>query len=255
MHLFRRAATHYSNTPSLQKNLPGAATCMSILGKIGFRGRGGIEQRAHALDEIKTKVDNLFAAQPRSNGAALDGHGKGAQLFDAELSQLCQFGRQQLFKEALFFARDGGGAPNVLANVAAKRFFQIWNDAVPDAITQRSEILVRSVFAEFHSMRANVFVDLVAPDAEKRTDNHKIDTVNSARRNVAHGAESGGSRAAEQIEQESFDEIIGVMSKEDGATFLSLRDPGKEIIAGVARRGFNRPLLFRGKSADIFGFN
>ena len=97
----------------------------------------------------------------------------------------------------------------------------------------------------------NVFVDLGAPESEKRTNDGKIDIVDAAGGRFAHRAQAGGAGAAEQIHQESFDQIIGMMSEKNGATSLLSGDLGKERVTRFPRGRFDRHLLLRGKRADI----
>ena len=59
-----------------------------------------------------------------------------------------------------FVGGNNGCSPDVLADVAANDFFQIWNDTVANAVADRREIFVGRIFAKFQPMFAHVIVDL-----------------------------------------------------------------------------------------------
>ena len=62
-------------------------------------------------------------------------------------------------------------------------------------------------------MLSDIFVDFVPPDSEERTHNRKIDITNAAFGNLAHSGETGGASATEEIDEESFDEVIRVVGE------------------------------------------
>src|SRR5207249_4513427 len=152
-----------------------------------------------------------------------------------------------------FFAGDCSSPPNGRTNVSAKDFLQIRDDAMPNAVAERIKILVRCVLAKFDPMFAHINVDLFAPDTEKRPHNDKIDIVDPARCNLPHPAQACSSRAAKEIDQKSFDEVVGVMPKKDRFAFSASGSFSEKFVAGFARCGFDRDLLFRSQSADIRG--
>ena len=67
---------------------------------------------------------------------------------------------------------------------------------MPDAIAQRREIAIGSVFAKFQMIGFDIPIDLLAPDAEKRTSDRELDIVNAPRGNLAHSSKPGRPGAA-----------------------------------------------------------
>jgi len=100
-------------------------------------------------------------------------------------------------------------------------------------------------------MLANIFVDVGAPEAKKRADDGKIDIGNLAHCYSAHGAQARGSRAAKQIDQKCFDQIVGVMAQKNGLAFLAFRDSGEKRIPRRARSSLDRHFVFRSQHGDV----
>src|SRR5438477_113221 len=117
-----------------------------------------------------------------------------------------------------FFAGNRCRAPNALANISTEVLLQIRNDLPADAVAERRQILVRSIFAEFQPTLANVIVDFTSPDSEERAHDCKIDIFNAAFRNFSDRAKTGRSGTTKQVNQKSFDQIVGVMGEENCAT-------------------------------------
>src|SRR4029077_10539288 len=107
----------------------------------------------------------------------------------------------------LFIRSNHSCSPNVLADVAAKRFLQIRNDSMSNAVAQRREILVRSILTKSQPVLADVIVDLFAPDVKKRPHDRQVDAVDSPCENFPHRSKAGAAGAAKQINQKGFDQI------------------------------------------------
>ncbi len=85
------------------------------------------------------------------------------EVFATERSALVESGTS-LSIQFLFLGSNHCCSPNVLADVAAKRFFQIRNNTVANPIPHRREIFVGRVFAKFQPMFAHIVVDFSPPD-------------------------------------------------------------------------------------------
>src|ERR1700693_6064328 len=95
-----------------------------------------------------------------------------------------------------------------------------------NAIAQRCKSFVGSIFVKCQAMFTNIFVDLIPPNSKERAHDCKIDVVNTPDRNLADRAETCSASAAKKIDQESFDQIVGVMRHENRAaapTFCHFR--------------------------------
>jgi len=216
---------------------------MSIFGKIDLRNLR-FEERTDAFDYIKSDISDILFAKPCHNYAPLQRSRQAAEFFDRQM--LISRGRRccHPLDTIFFFGRNGRGAPDARPNFATKRFFQIRNDAVAQPIAQRSEIFVRGIFAKFQAILSHVPVNLVAPNSKYGADNRKVDIFDPADGNIAHSSETGETGATEKINQKRLDQIVGVMGEKDCVTASVFRDFCKELIARIARGGFDRHLLF-----------
>ena len=98
--------------------------------------------------------------------------------------------RQKLSEKAFFFRSNRRPAPDARSNIATERLFQKGNDAMADAITQRRKIAIGCVFAKFQMIRFNIPIDLLAPDAEKRTNNRQLDIIDATGGDLSHSSKS-----------------------------------------------------------------
>src|SRR5438552_18705959 len=162
-------------------------------------------------------------AQLRDRKSRLCRRGSGAQVDIGGSGEL-------ILDPVFFFGRNYGRAPNTLANIPAKCLFQIRKNPPANPIAQRRQILVRSVLAEFQPMLANVAVNFSAPNSKKGPNNCKIDILNAAFRNFPHRAKTGPARAAKQVDQKSFDKVVGVMREKNGLGAPLFRNLRKELI-------------------------
>jgi hypothetical protein len=239
---------------SFNENLPGATPHMSIFGEIDLRNLR-FEERTDAFDNLKSDISDILFAKPCHNYAPLQRSRQAAEFFDRQML-ISRGGRGcHPLDPIFFFGCNGRGAPDAGPNFATERFFQIRNDAMPQPIAQRSEIFVRGIFAKFQAILSHVRVNLVAPNSEYGADNCKIDIFDSPDGNIAHGSETGETGATEKINQKRLDQIVGVMGQKDCVTASVFRDFCKELIARLARGGFDRDLLFSRHGADIRGFD
>ena len=97
------------------------------------------DQTAHSLDQRKIDFRNFVRAQPIMHRASLQRQRQNAQLLHFQFRQRR---RQQFVKKTFLFGGNRGRTPDARANVAAKRFFQIRNNVVTDAIAQRRTVAV-----------------------------------------------------------------------------------------------------------------
>src|SRR6185295_2812571 len=100
---------------------------------------------------------------------------------------------------------------------------QIRNDPSPNPIPQRRQVLVGSVFAKLEPVRANVSINVRAPNVEQGTNHAQIRLFKVERGCFTHGGQSRASGAAEKIDQKCFDQVVGVMRNENLERSKSLR--------------------------------
>ena len=79
-------------------------------------------------------------------------------------------------------------------------------------VAEGSQTGVRSVVTKFEVMLREVSVDLLAGGAQERADDRELHAIASTRRNLPDAAQPGRSRAAKEIEQKCFDQIVGMMA-------------------------------------------
>ena len=223
---------------------------MSILRKINLGDwRIVIEQRADAFHDVEADIRDFSRAQPFQNFAALKGDWQIAQSRDRKIEI---GGVGELALDPVFFFGDNHcRAPNALANVSSEVLLQIRNDSPADTIAERRQIFVRCVFAKFQSMLANIIVDFVPPDSKKRANNCKIGILNPAFRKFSNRAKTGRSGTTKQVDQKSFDQIVGVMCEKNGATSVAPGYLRKKLIARFPSRGFDRDFLSRRERTHI----
>jgi len=225
---------------------------MSILRKINFGDRRiVIEQRADAFHDIETNVRDFLSAQPFQNFAALKSDRQVAQLCDRKID-IGGVG-ELVFDPAFFFGRNRRRAPNALANISAKVFLQKGDNSPPNPVAQRRQIFVRRVFAKFQPMLADVIVDFAPPDSKQGANDCKIDIFNQAFRNFADRAQAGRPGTTEQVDQKSFDQIVGVMAEKNNSRTLLFCHLRKKFIASFPRGGFDRDFLFCRERSHIRG--
>ena len=102
-------------------------------------------------------------------------------------------------------------------------------------------------------MLANVAVDFSTPNSKKRANNCKIVTFNPAFGNFPDRAQTGLARAAKQVDQKSFDKVVGVMSEKNRLGASLFRYLRKKIVAHFASRGFDRDFLFGRERTHVGG--
>src|SRR5436853_7591848 len=100
-------------------------------------------------------------------------------------------------------------------------------------------------------MFGDVLVNLMTPHAKKWAHDGKIDTVHASFRNVPHCAKPGCARTAKQVNQKSFDQIVGVMAKKNRSSAFLSCNSSEKFVADFARRRFDRDFLFRRERAYI----
>src|ERR1035441_994042 len=134
---------------------------MSILRQIDFGDpRSGIDQRADTFDCFVTNAGNVSFAEPFQDGTTLQSYRQRAEFFHDEIDIRWTDVSRNAFDPSFLFGCDHRRAPDALADVTAKCLFQIWNDAVTNAIAQWREIEIRNIFAEFVPMFVQILVDL-----------------------------------------------------------------------------------------------
>src|SRR4030095_1949343 len=152
---------------SFDKNFSRTTPCVSIFRQINFcESSVTISEGTNALDRVESNVRNVLCPQPFQEQPALKRDRQCAKLCDGEV-RICRITELAL-DPVLFICSDHCCSPNVLPDIAAKRFLQIGNNSMSDAVAKRREILVCSIFANSQSVIADVIVDLIAPDAKKR---------------------------------------------------------------------------------------
>ncbi len=236
---------------------------MSILRKINFGyWRIVIEQRADAFHDIETNIRDFLSAQPFQNFAALKSGRQVAQLRDRK-SRLCRRrsgGKVDIggvgklvFDPVFFFGRNRRRAPNALANISAEVLLQKGDDPPPDPVAQRRQVFVRRVFAKFQPMLANVIVDFVPPDSKQGANDCKIDLFNPAFRNFSDPAETSRSGTTKQVDQKSFDQIVGVVAEKNGGRLQAIGYLSKKFIARFPSRGLDRNFLLCRERSHVRG--
>ena len=121
------------------------------------------------------------------------------------------------------------------------------------AVAHRIKLGVGSVLAEFQAMPPGIFVDLLTPCAEHRSDDLQIGSADPACRRLAHCAKTGRSGAAQQIQEKRFDQIVGMMPDKDCVATMTSRHRCEKLVARIAPGRLDRHFLFRRQGADIHG--
>ena len=169
----------------------------------------------------------MVCAQPaaRSRGVAM----RVADARSRSRTARAEIAGSSSVEKRIFLRGDDGRATNRLANVAPEFFLQHRDDAVPHAIAERIELLIARVFAEAQPMRADVFVDLGAPDGEQRPNDGQLNVsptacIETAGSSVA--ACSAGS--AKEVDQKGLHQIVRMMTEKDRAAATPPRDCGEK---------------------------
>ena len=149
------------------ENFPATAPRVPIFRKIHFRDLSIlVGERTNALDHVESDVRNVLCTQPFQERPALKRNGQPPKLCHGKI-RMCRI-TQLALDPFLFLSSYHCRSPNVLANVSAKRFLQIRNNSMSNAVAKWREIFVRSIFAKSQPVLPDVIVDLFAPDAKKR---------------------------------------------------------------------------------------
>src|SRR5438477_1770208 len=100
-------------------------------------------------------------------------------------------------------------------------------------------------------MFGDVLVNLTTPHAKKWAHDGKIDIVHASSRNFPHCAKPGCARTAKQVNQKSFNQIVGVMAKKNRSSAFLFGNSSEKFVADFARRSFDRGFLFRRERAHV----
>lgn len=188
-----------------------------------------------------------MVAEPGVKGEALEGLGEGAESGDGE--GIAGEG-EGIGEPFLLGGEDIGGAPEALADVAAELAGEHGEDASAEAIAGVEERGVGGVFAMADFSAGGVGLDVGAPDAEPWAEDLEGDAVDLAEGAGAHAAKAGGA-AAEEIEEEGLDLIVGVMGEEEDAAAGLACGGGEEGVTGVAGGCLNGELESAGEGGNI----
>ncbi len=217
---------------------------MAVAGQICFcRGRAGIEQTPHSLDQIEIELSDSLGLKPFLDGAALERPWLRAECGRVELVGFELFGIDQALDPFCFIRGNEGGTPEGRADVAAQEFFDVRDEPAPDPIAHWLQTLIARVFSILQPPRLYILIDFLAPNAKQRSNNLQLDSQHATRTALAHSAKAGRPRAAKQVHQESLNEIIRVMAKENRLAAPPACEARKKFVTGHASRRFHR--LFR----------
>ena len=222
---------------------------MDATGEINFCG-GEREERADAFDFLEADIGGGMGLEPSVDEAALDSGGEGAEGGGGEAGgRVLEFGLG--VEEIVFIAEDFGGLPKGLADFATEKFFDGGDDLVAEAIARVAEVEVGGVGAEEDVLVMEESEELSFPEIEKWASDLEGETIDRAFREATDAGESGGAGAAEEMEEDGFGLVVGVMSEEESGAISGVSDFGEELVAGVASGGFDGLSGLGGEGGDV----
>ena len=141
--------------------------------------------------------------------------------------------------------------PKGLADFATEKFFDGGDDLVAEAIARVAEVEVGGVGAEEDVLVMEKGEELSFPEIEKWASDLEGETIDRAFREATDAGESGGAGAAEEMEEDGFGLVVGVMSEEESGAISGVSDFGEELVAGVASGGFDGLSGLGGEGGDV----
>jgi hypothetical protein len=218
-------------------------------GKINFCG-GEREERADAFDFLEADIGGGLGLEPSVDEPALDSGGEGAESGGGEAGgRVLEFGLG--VEEIVFIAEDFGGLPKGLADFATEEFFDGGDDLVAEAIARVAEVEVGGISAEEDVLVMEESEELSFPEIEKWASDLEGETIERAFREAPDAGESGGAGATEEMEEDGFGLVVGVMSEEESGAISGVSDFGEELVAGVASGGFDGLSGLGGEGGDV----
>src|SRR6476619_4241622 len=100
-------------------------------------------------------------------------------------------------------------------------------------------------------IRANIKINLLAPDAKEWTHDRELDFVDRTDGDFTHTGVTAHSRTAKEIDQKSFGQIVCVMAEKNCSATLASSDLGKELIPRLAASCFDRHFLLSCKNTNV----